>query len=91
MNKNTEITTTNNTGYLALRDWNLSDVMAEEMSGLSVSLEKIRIPHGGPDFVIPGDDPDAPESVKEFTAVILTDEPSYLVNTQDAGVCSYAR
>ena len=75
MNKNTEITTTNNTGYLALQDWNLSDVMAEEMSGLSVSLEKIRIPHGGPDFVIPGDDPDTPDAVKEFTAVILYQHP----------------
>lgn len=75
MNKNTEITTTNNAGYLALRDWNLSDVMAEEMSGLSVSLEKIRIPHGGPNFVIPGDDPDAPDAVKEFTAVILYQHP----------------
>ena len=51
MKKNTEITTTNNAGYLALRDWNLSDVMAEEMSGLSVSLEKIRIPHGGPETI----------------------------------------
>lgn len=29
--------------------------------------------------------------IKEFTAVILTDEPSYLVNNQDAGVRSNAR
>lgn len=46
MSKNTEITTTNNAGYLALKDFNLSDVMAEEMSGLSASFERIKIPSG---------------------------------------------
>ena len=43
MSKNTEITTTNNAGYLVLKDFNLTDVMAEEMSGLSASFERIKI------------------------------------------------
>ena len=42
MKKNTEITTTNNVGYLALKDFNLSNVMAEEMSGLSHPLSESR-------------------------------------------------
>ena len=44
MSKNTEITTTNNAGYLALKDFNLTDVMAEEMSGLSASFSASRFP-----------------------------------------------
>lgn len=76
MSKNTEITTTNNAGYLALKDFNLSDVMAEEMSGLSASFERIKIPSGGGTvFEIPSDDPDEPETVKEFSAVILYQHP----------------
>lgn len=76
MSKNTEITTTNNAGYLALKDFNLSDVMAEEMSGLSASFERIKIPSGGGTvFEIPSDAPDEPETVKEFSAVILYQHP----------------
>ena len=76
MRKNTEITTANNAGYLALKDFNLSDVMAEEMSGLSAAFERIKIPSGGGTaFEIPGDDPDDPETVKEFSAVILYQHP----------------
>lgn len=76
MSKNTEITTTNNAGYLALKDFNLSDVMAEEMSGLSATFERIKIPSGGGTvFEIPSDDPDEPETVKEFSAVILYQHP----------------
>ena len=76
MSKNTEITTTNNAGYLVLKDFNLTDVMAEEMSGLSASFERIKIPSGGGTvFEIPGDDPDEPETVKEFSAVILYQHP----------------
>lgn len=76
MNKNTEITTTNNAGYLALEDFNLSNVIAEEMSGLSASFERIKIPSGGGTvFEIPSDDPDEPETVKEFSSVILYQHP----------------
>ena len=50
--------------------------MAEEMSGLSASFERIKIPSGGGTvFEISGDDPDEPETVKEFSAVILYQHP----------------
>ncbi len=77
MNKttNTEIATTN-AGYLALRDFNLSDILAEEMTGLSASFERIKIPSGGGTvFEIPSDNPDEPDMVKEFSAVILYQHP----------------
>ena len=76
MSKNNEITVTSNAGYLALKDFDLNEVMAEEMSGLSASFERIKIPSGGGTvFEIPGDDPDEPETVKEFSAVILYQHP----------------
>lgn len=76
MGKNTEIMAADNAGFLALKDFNLSDVMAEEMSGLSASFERIKIPSGGGTvFEIPGDDPDAPETAREFSAVILYQHP----------------
>lgn len=72
MAKNNEITTTNNTGFLALKDFNLGDALSEELAGLNVNFDRIKIPSGGGTvFEIPGDDPDEPETVKEFSAVIL--------------------
>ena len=72
MAKNTEITTTNNADFLALKNCNLSDTLNEELAGLTVSFDRIKIPSGGGTvFEIPGDDPDEPETVKEFSAVIL--------------------
>lgn len=78
MNKNTDITTINNSGFLALKDFNFSDIVSEEMDGLSASFERIKIPAGGMTvFEIPGDDPDEPETVKEFSAVILYHHPLF--------------
>ena len=77
MAKNNEIATVNNNeSFLALQDFNFSDVMAEEMSGLSASFERIKIPIGGGTvFEIPGDDPDDVDTVKEINAVILHHHP----------------
>jgi len=76
--KNNELTTTNNAGFLALSDFNMNDALSEEMSGLSGSFERIKIPAGGSTiFEIPGDSPDEPETVKEFSAVILYHHPLY--------------
>lgn len=67
-----EIMETNNTGFLALQDFDLASVMSEEMDGLSATFERVKIPSGGGImFEIPGDNPDEPETVKEFSAVIL--------------------
>lgn len=78
MKKNTEITTADHSGYLALKDFHFADIVSEEMDGLSASFERIRIPAGGMTmFEIPGDDPDEPETVKEFSAVILYHHPLF--------------
>ena len=76
MRENNEIAAVKGESFLALQDFNLSDVMAEEMSGLTATFERIKIPSGGGTvFEIPGDDPDNPDSVKEFSAVILYQHP----------------
>lgn len=55
---------------------NLGELFAEEMDGLTPSFERIKIPAGGGlAFEVPGDDPDSPDSVKEFKAVILYHHP----------------
>lgn len=72
MNKNNELMNIENSGYLALQDFDLANVMSEEMDGLSATFERVKIPSGGGImFEIPGENPDEPETVKEFSAVIL--------------------
>lgn len=67
-----ELMETNSTGFLALQDFDLANVMSEEMDGLSATFERVKIPSGGGImFEIPGENPDEPETVKEFSAVIL--------------------
>ena len=54
----------------------LASVFAEEMDGLTPTFERIKIPSGGGiSFEVPGDDPENPDSVKEFKAVILYHHP----------------
>ena len=70
--------TPSNEGFLALNDFNLNDALCEEMNGLSSSFERIKIPAGGSTiFEIPSDNPDEPETVKEFSAVILYHHPLF--------------
>lgn len=77
MNNTSEISKINS-GFLAVKDINLSDMVSQEMEGLNVSFERIKIPAGGTTmFEIPGDNPDEPENVKEFSAVILYHHPMY--------------
>lgn len=55
---------------------NLGELLAEELDGLTPSFERIKIPAGGGlAYEVPGDDPDSPDSVKEFKAVILYHHP----------------
>ena len=54
----------------------LGGLFAEELDGLTPSFERIKIPAGGGlSYEVPGDDPDSPDSVKEFKAVILYHHP----------------
>ena len=75
--KNNEIVKSNGT-FLALQDFNLNDAFSDELAGLSGSFERIKIPAAGSTvFEIPGEDPDNPDAVKEFSAVILYHHPLY--------------
>lgn len=68
-----EIAKVQGTGYLVSGE--MSKVLAEEFKGLDISegsFPKIKIPSGGGlAFEVPGDDPDSPDMVKSFDAVIL--------------------
>ena len=74
--------TTKNSAFMALKKFNLYDARTEELSGLSGSFERIKIPAAGMTvFEIPGENPDSPETVKEFSAVILHHHPLYAYYT----------
>lgn len=70
-NKNTALQTQTNSGYMALANADLSAAMSEELDGLNLSFDKIKIPSAGAVvFEVPGEDGE-PDAVKEFSAVIL--------------------
>ncbi len=72
----TSITTKQPTGFLALRDFDFSSVISEEMEGLSAFFERIKMPSGDTTlFQIPSENPEEPEFEKEFSAVILYHHP----------------
>lgn len=75
--KNTEMAVANeNTGFMVLKENNLADIISEEMAGLNVAFERVKIPAGGGlAYELPGDDTDNPDTVKEFSAVILYNHP----------------
>ena len=54
---------------------NITDLQ-EEMAGLSITFEKIKVPSGGGlAFEVPGENPDEPDLQKEIKAVILYQHP----------------
>lgn len=70
-----EVVAKNESTYLA-GGVDLHELFSEEMSGLTPSFERIKIPAGGGiAFEVPGDDPNNPDSVKSFKAVILHHQP----------------
>ena len=55
---------------------NLAQMLAEEMDGLSLTFDRIKIPAGGGlAYEVPSDDVNNPDTVKEFKAVILYHHP----------------
>lgn len=63
-------------GYLALQNFNMAAAIQEEMAGLDLTFDKIKVPSGGGiNFELPTDDPDSPDSVKEFSGVIVFQHP----------------
>ena len=76
------------TGYMNLSEFNMQGAMAEELDGLDGGFERIKIPSAGSTvFEVPGDDMNEPDSVKEFSAVILYHHPihAYYKNKYTGG------
>lgn len=71
MGKN-ELTTKESKGYLALADYDIGKAMAEELAGMDVVFERIKIPSGGGTFFeIPNIETGDKDAVKVLSAVIL--------------------
>jgi hypothetical protein len=81
-NKNKELSTVGNeiavaakSGYMTA-GLDLSALLAEEMDGLTLSFDRIKVPSGGGlAFEVPGENPDSPDMAKEVKAVILYHHP----------------
>ncbi len=94
---NTDLITQEQSGFLALTDFDLSEAMTEELAGLDEGFERIKIPSAGSTvFEVPGEAPGETDAVKEFSAVILYHHPlfSYYRDTYTGGnnppdCCSY--
>ena len=55
---------------------NLAEMFSDELEGLNLTFEKVKIPAGGGTvFEVPSDDPDNPDIVKEFEGVIVYHHP----------------
>lgn len=77
-NKNDTSLAAKDNGFLKLADFNMSDAMAEELDGLYGGFERIKIPSAGSTvFEVPGENANEPDTVKEFSAVILYHHPLY--------------
>ncbi len=74
--KNTAIApVTENTGFLT-EVVDLAELFSEELDGLRPSFEHIKIPAGGGlAYELPGENPENPDTEKEFSAVILYHHP----------------
>ena len=74
--QNTQIAPVETGGFLT-ETVNLAELFSEELDGLRPSFDRIRIPSGGGlAYEVPGDDPNNPESVRDFCAVILYHHPA---------------
>ena len=62
-------------GYLT-EAIDLKALFSEELDGLRPTFDHIKIPAGGGlAYEVPGDDPESPDTVKEFSAVVLYHHP----------------
>ena len=78
MSKN-ELTVNTNQGYMNLANGGINGDFLEELSGLDNEFERIKIPAGGGVmFESPSGNPDEPDMIKEFSAVILYHHPMYV-------------
>ena len=64
------------TGYAALRDVDLPNLLGEELEDMDFVFDRIHTPKaGGTTFEVPGEIPGETDSVTDFTAVILYHHP----------------
>ena len=65
-------------GFTALANFDLNAAMNDELSGMDMSFDRIKIPAAGSTvFEVPGEAPGETDAVKEFTGVILYHHPLY--------------
>lgn len=65
-------------GFEGVEDVNETGELSDELFGLDGSFERVKIPLGGSlMYELPGINPEDPEMVKEFKAVILYHHPFY--------------
>ena len=74
-NKENDALQVQNQSYMALADDNFGGMMAEEFDGLEVTFEKIKIPSGGGIVFELLNEDGEPDTVKDFSAVILYHHP----------------
>ena len=75
MNNEKALAKVENFGFPVLGD-DLGEAMSEEMEGLSIDFDRVKIPSGGGlAFEVPGDDPDNPDMAKELVGVIVDHHP----------------
>ena len=73
---NNELMAVENAGYMT-EAIDLQELFSEELDGLRPTFDRIRVPAGGGlSFELPSDDPNNPDMMKEFSAVILYHYPS---------------
>jgi len=66
---------TQNYGFLSLAETDFGTLLADELGGLDVGFDKIKIPSAGSTvFEMPGENGE-PDSVNEFSAVNLYHHP----------------
>lgn len=65
-----------NSFVVASMNNDISQAISEEMDGLQIDFDRVKIPTGGGlAFEVPGDDPDNPDMVKELIGVIVDHHP----------------
>ena len=74
-----ELILNENNGYLNLANCSVNGEFLEELSGLDNQFDRIKIPAGGGTmFEFPSGNPDEPDMIKDFSAVILYHHPMYV-------------
>jgi hypothetical protein len=86
MSENKDLVVKNEGFIVPTADNNIAQAMSEEMEGLQITFDRVKIPSGGGlAFEVPGDDPESPDMEKEIIGVIVDHHPinAYWENKYD--------